>query len=429
MNSFGVSLSHVILNITKKFQVSRNSVITVIENLLTKITKERLGGLIDVVVKINKLTLTYKTYRLWVVVNDINLHYPLIEITYNAAKLTNKCINIGEKVAEVIDSIPFDTFVLKNIKSIIFKKLKEADKYTKLENYVNKINSIIVGFVKKINDFGFIVYFDDTISGFLPITELLPGENFNLNDKIKVCLISVNALGKGSKLLLSRIHDSLLLHMFCKEVPEISDGSIKIKALARIPGIRSKVAVMSYFLNTDPIGACLGIHATRLKAISEELNNENIDIVLWSDNFIDFIVNIFTPIPILTILVNENIHVIEIIIKKENLAKFIGRNGQNINLASVLIGWEINVINLFNDVNFFNIVHFVRKNVLELLKLLKKEKLFFSDVTILQLILSGYKTINEIYCIPDKELLEIFGVSKVELCQFRNNKIKMVSYV
>lgn len=421
MDNFGVSLHRVITNITKKFQISKNSVITIIEKILTKITKKKLGGFLDIVVKININTLTYKTYRLWVVVDDTCLKYPLTEITHSAAKLNNTYIKVGEKVAEVISSIPFDNFVLKNIKNVIHKKLKEADKYTKLENYVKKINSVVVGHIEKVTLVGFILRLDDNITGFLPKIELLPGEIFNLNDKIKVCLVSVNAVGKGPKLLFSRIRNSLLLNIFCTEIPEICDGSVSVKALARMPGIRSKIAVTSYFSNIDPVGACLGIHTSRLQSISKELNNENIDVILWSDNFVDFIVNIFNPIPIITMFVNKCSRVVEIVVQKENLSKFIGKNGQNINLASVLIDYEINVVNFFEKVNFFDVVCSMQKDVLKLLKVFR-ENLELSDTTLLQFILSGYKTCEEISFIPDKELLEVFGLSKLELRRLNSNK-------
>jgi N utilization substance protein A len=216
----------------------------------------------------------------------------------------------------------------------------------------------------------------------------------------------------------------MLISLFHIEVPEITEGNVRIKSIARIPGVRSKVAVETVTPTVDPIGACLGIKSIRLQSMIDELNGEYIDVVLWSDVLVKFIINVFFPITIMSLILDSNKKEVDLVVEKENLPQIIGRNGQNIKLSSMLVGFELNVISL-NPREVYLDTEFLKKECLELKKMHSylKDVLDIPDDILIAFLNYGIRTIEELICIPDLELTEKFNLSKNDLKKVRTNSL------
>lgn len=422
MVNTNISLEYIVNNISKRFQVTESFVISIIEKALLIVTKKKFGLVLDILVKLDSKTFCYKTYRFWTVVQDNNIRSPLTEITYSAAVLDNPNIRVGEKVAELVDSVPFSTGVLRLTKDIIIKKINESTKHTLYVKYLKKINYVISGIIKKINADGFVISYEDTIDGFLAKENMLLTDSYKVGDIIKACLISITSLGKYFKLFVSRTCDNMLISLFYDEIPEVTDGVVRIKSIARIPGIRSKIAVETLTQTVDPIGACLGIKSIRLQSIIDELGGEYIDVVLWSNDVVKFIINVFFPLPLMSLVLDDTRKEVDLVVKKENLSQIIGKNGQNIKLSSILVGFELNVINL-NTREFYLDTKFLVGDGLskEETPSYLKDVLKIPDDILLSFEKYGIRTIEELICIPDLELIHKFNLSKDDFKKIRSN--------
>lgn len=333
----------VIEAVSNEKSLPREKIFEAMESALASATKKKYEQDIEVLVNIDRKNGNFNTFRRWLIVKKV--HFPTKEITLDAARIEDNSLKLGDYIYDQIKSINFDRITTQTAKQVIVYKVREAEKAITIAQFKKQEGKIVNGIVKKVNRGHLNLDLGHSVNAIILRSDMLPRENFRVGDRIKGVLFYIKEdIKKETQLFLSRSRIQMITELFNIEVPEIGEGLIKIKATARDPGSRTKIAVKTNDKRIDPVGACVGIRGARVQAISNELNGERIDIVLWDDNPEKFVINAMLPADISSIILNKKIHLIDIIVEENNLAQAIGRNGQNIRLASQLIGWELNVM-------------------------------------------------------------------------------------
>ncbi len=322
--------------------LSKKKVFQVLENALNIVIKKKYEQKINIRIYINKESGKFYIYKRWIVVKKVK--EPNKEINFKEAINKNRNIKIGEFIEKKIKKINFDRITTQKIKKIIIQKIKEEKKIINFKKILKKKKKIIIGFIKKINKKYIIIDIGNDLEAKILNKDLFLKNKLKIGKKIKGLIYYIDKKYKNNyKILLQRSKINFLIELLKIEIPEVKNNIIKIKSISRKPGLRSKIAVISKDKKIDPIGACVGIKGSRIKAISNELLGEKIDIILWNKNIKKFLINIMYPIKIFNFKINKNKNNIKINVKLNNLAQIIGKRGQNIKLSSKLIGLEINV--------------------------------------------------------------------------------------
>lgn len=294
---------------------------------------------------INKTNGTYKTYAIYDIIKNIkyniSIKNPFKTMPLAQAKKQDPNAKIGGKIKKEIKLITFGRTDIQEAKQIIIQKIKTAEKNLFFSNFKEKIGKLLSGIVRKVTTDSIIIDFGNNTKGIIKKQHLIPKDNFETGNKIKAYFSHIQ---RNCELVLNRSCNDMLKELLKKEIPEINDGLIEIKDIARDPGIKSKVSLTTYNKYLNPIGACIGIRGSRIQNISNELCGEKIDLIIWHENIVQYMINIFSPIEIKSIDLNEKLHSMNIIIKKEYLAKIIGKNGANIKLINKLTKWNLNII-------------------------------------------------------------------------------------
>ncbi|BBI01298.1 transcription elongation factor [Buchnera aphidicola (Nipponaphis monzeni)] len=389
--------------VSNEKSLPREKIFEALEIALAAATKKKHGQEIDVRVSINRKNGEFNTFRRWSVVTKVT--NPIKEITLEAAKFDNESIQLKDFIEDKIESVIFDRITTQTAKQVIIQKVREAERAMLVDQFRNYINEIVTGVVKKINRDSILLDLGNNADALIIKDDLLPRENFRLGDRVKGLLYNIKSESKGTQLFLSRSKPKMLIELFKIEVPEIGEKLIKIKSVARDAGSRAKIAVKTNDNRIDPVGACVGMRGARVQAVSSELCGEKIDIVLWDENPAQFVINAMAPADVASIMVDEDKHSMDIAVESSNLAQAIGRNGQNIRLASLLSGWELNVMTT-EDLKLKN-----QKEVLEVIKKLKKN-LKINELTAKILVKSGLCSFEQLALISIKELLQIPGINQ-----------------
>ncbi|WP_076412805.1 transcription termination factor NusA [Shewanella sp. UCD-KL12] len=384
--------------------VPREKIFEALEIALATATKKKHEGEIEVRVDIDRKTGGYDTYRRWMVVEDTGepLENPYAEITLEAAQFEDPEIQLGDFIEDDIESVAFDRITTQTAKQVIVQKVREAERAQVVEQFQDKEGELITGVVKKSNRESVVVDLGSNADAVLFKEDLIARENFRPGDRVRAFLFSVRPEARGAQLFLTRTKPEMLIELFRVEVPEIQDEMIEIMGAARDPGSRAKIAVKSNDKRIDPIGACVGMRGARVQAVSNELNGERVDIVLWDDNPAQYVINCMAPADVASIIVDEDSHSMDIAVEADSLAQAIGRNGQNIRLATQLSGWELNVMTV-EDMQ--------SKHQAESAKVVD---LFVTSLDIdeeFAQVLSdeGFTSLEEIAYVPAAELMDIDG--------------------
>lgn len=326
--------------------VDREVLFEAIENAIESATKKKYADNMDVKVTIDRETGDYKTYRRWMVFADDSreLEDPDIELRMIDAVDVDKNANPGEFVHEEIESVDFGRIGAQIAKQVIVQKVREAEKQKTIELFKDNVGELVSGVVKRMDRNGFYIDIGNNAEAFLPRREMIYKEAIRPQDRIKAILKDINTDLKGPPLILSRIMPEFLIELFKLEVPEITQNLISIVGASRDPGLRAKIAVQSDDKRIDAVGACVGMRGSRVQAVSNELNGERIDIILWSDNTAQYVVNAMSPANVVSIVVDEENNSMDIAVEEAKLSQAIGRGGQNIRLASELTNWKLNVL-------------------------------------------------------------------------------------
>ncbi|WP_343190173.1 transcription termination factor NusA [Buchnera aphidicola (Mollitrichosiphum nigrofasciatum)] len=322
----------------------REKIFEVLERALEQATKKKYEQDIDIRIDINRENGDFLTFRRWTVVQEVS--QPTREITLEAAKLDNANIKINDYVEDSIDSVVFDRVTTQTAKQVIVQKVREAEREMIIAQFSKKIGFMVSGIVRKINRNNIFVDLGKNAEAIITKEGLLPREKYRLGDSVKGILFVINSHFNVPQLLISRVGTDMLIALFSIEVPEIADSVVEIKKIARDPGSRSKIAVISHDKRVDPVGSCVGVRGARVQAVSNALNGERIDVILWSKDPAQFVVNAMAPADVNSITVDYERNNIDVIVNNKNLAQAIGRYGQNVKLASQLTGWELNVTTL-----------------------------------------------------------------------------------
>ncbi|MBZ9558278.1 MULTISPECIES: transcription termination factor NusA [Modicisalibacter] len=325
--------------------VPRDVIFGAVEAALASASRKRFDGQeVSVRVQIDRVTGDYETFRRWVVVEDDEFENPDAEIKQSFAEQRDPPLTLGDVVEERIENAAFGRIAAQTAKQVIVQKVREAERAEIVRHYAEREGELIAGIVKKTTRDGLIIDLGDNAEAFLPRSEMIPGERYRMNERVRALLWKVDAEARGSQLILSRTRPELIIELFKIEVPEIAEQLIEIKGAARDPGSRAKIAVKTNDKRIDPVGACVGMRGSRVQAVSNELRNERVDIILWDDNPAQLVINAMAPADVASILVDEDAHAMDVAVAEDNLAQAIGRSGQNVRLASELTGWTLNVM-------------------------------------------------------------------------------------
>jgi N utilization substance protein A len=396
--------------------VPRQKIFEALEFALATATKKKHEGDIDVRVSINQKTGEYDTFRRWLVVEQPEqgaLENPYREITIEAAQIDEPHIQLGDYVEEQIESIQFDRITTQTAKQVIVQKVREAERALIVESYIDQEGEMVTGVVKKATRDAIVLDLGNNAEAVIYRDDMLPRENHRPGDRVRGLLYAVKPEARGAQLFVTRSKPDMLIELFRIEVPEIAEEMIEIKGAARDPGSRAKIAVKSNDRRIDPVGACVGMRGARVQAVSTELSNERIDIVLYDDNPVQYVINAMAPADVASIVVDEDKHSMDIAVEADNLAQAIGRNGQNVRLASQLTGWELNVMTV-EDMN--------KKSQEENSKLINlfTENLDIDDEFAEFLIQEGFSSLEEVAYVPVAEFLEIDGLDEDTVEELRN---------
>lgn len=391
--------------VSNEKEIDKEVIFSAIEDALRTATIKRHDNRMDVRVAIDRRTGDYETFRRWEVVEPTEEYpdspeLPELQIYLAEARAQRPDVQIGDFIEQPIDSIEFGRIAAQTAKQVIVQKVREAERRKVFKEWEGRVGELVTGVVKRVERGNVILDLGGNVEAMIPRDEMIPREAVRSGDRLRGLLRAVRSEVRGPQLFLSRTAPELLIALFRLEVPEVSENVIEIKGAARDPGVRAKVAVKSNDPRLDPVGACVGMRGSRVQAVSNELAGERVDIILWNDNEAQFVVNSMSPAEIVSIVVDEDRHSMDIAVADENLSQAIGRGGQNVRLASELTGWDLNVMSASQA---------DAKNEQEADKLTATfvEQLEVDQEVAQILVREGFSSIEELVYVPVKEMLEI----------------------
>jgi len=389
--------------VSNEKNVDQGVIFEAIEQALATATKRRYDEESNIKVVIDRKTGDYETFRWWQVMPDDVMAELGTQFTLQEAHEKNTSLKAGDTYEEKVENVEFGRIAAQTAKQVIVQKVREAERAQIVDAYRDKLGDLVNGAVKKVTRDNVIVDLGSNAEAILPRENLIGREIFRVNDRVRALLKEISEDSRGGpQLVLSRNCPEMLIELFRIEVPEIFEEVIEIRAAARDPGSRAKIAVKTNDGRMDPIGACVGMRGSRVQAVSGELDGERIDIVLWDDNPAQLVINALAPAEIESIVVDEEKHTMDVAVKEENLAMAIGRGGQNVRLASQLTGWTLNVM---------GVAEASAKKQEESGELIGKfvDALGVDEEMAQVLVEVGFNSIEEIAYVPMDEMLAIEG--------------------
>ncbi len=380
--------------------VPESIIFEAIELALETATKKRYDEDADIDVTIDRETGDYVTVRRWQVVPDDEMALLGTQFTTEEALEVNESLVPGDIHEESVENIGFGRIAAQTAKQVIVQRVREAEREQVMERYVDRVGELLAGTVKKVTRDNVIVDLGNNAEGLLSRDQLVGRETFRVNDRVRAILTAISEEPRGPQLILSRSCSEMLIELFKIEVPEISEEVIQIRAAARDPGSRAKIAVKTNDQRIDPVGACVGMRGSRVQAVSNELDNERVDIVLWDDNPAQLVINAMAPAEVESIVVDEDSETMDVAVSEDNLAQAIGRGGQNVRLAGELTGWTINVMSTDEA---------SEKHEAEDGKVIQvfMEKLDINEEVAEILVEEGFTSIEEVAYVPLEEMMAV----------------------
>jgi N utilization substance protein A len=327
--------------VAREKAIDRQVVITAMEDAIQKAAKSRYGSENEIRAEVDPKTGDIRLARLLEVVEQVTME--ATQISLEEARRRNPAAQVGDFIAEPLPPLDFGRVAAQNAKQVIMQKVREAERDRQYEEYKDRVGEIVVGVVKRV-EYGNIIVDLGKAEAIVRRDEALPRENFRYGDRIRAYVYDVRREQRGPQIFLSRTHPEFMAKLFAQEVPEVYDGIVQIKSVARDPGSRAKIAVVSRDSSIDPVGACVGMRGSRVQAVVNELQGEKIDIIQWSPDAATFIVNALAPAEVVKVVLDEDAERIEVVVPDSQLSLAIGRKGQNVRLASQLTGWDIDIM-------------------------------------------------------------------------------------
>jgi N utilization substance protein A len=371
-----------------------------LEAALAHATKKRFSEDAEIRVSIDRHTGEYEAFRRWEVLPDeAGLEHPDHQYLLFEAREIDPEIQVGEFIEEPTEAVDFGRIGAQAAKQVILQKIRDAEREQVLNDFLARNETLVSGTIKRMERGNAIVE-SGRIEGLLARDQMIAKENLRVGDRVRAYLLRVERGGRGPQLILSRTASEFIMELFALEVPEISEGLIEIKAAARDPGLRAKIAVKSNDPRIDPQGSCIGVRGTRVTAVTNELNGERVDIVLWSPEPAQFVINALAPAEVSSIVVDEERHSMDVVVDEMQLANAIGRGGQNVRLASELSGWNINIMTEAEADE-------KKEEEVSSIRNLFMERLDIDEDVADVLVEEGFSTLEEVAYVPLQEMLEI----------------------
>ena len=330
-------------SVSNEKDLPKETIFEAIELALASAAKKKFTEEVSIKVDIDPETGDYSSFRTWEVVDFENYEESNFHILVDSDNAEEKGLKVGDIHKEPIDNPEFGRIAAQAAKQVIVQKVRDAERLEVIKKFRPYLGTLINGTVKKVTRELIIVDLGDNAEASLPRRDLVQGEIYRVGDRIKGILEESIRENRGAQLVLSRSSKEMVTELFKLEVPEIAEEVIQIRSVARDSGARTKIAVKTNDVRIDPVGACVGMRGSRVQAVSNELGNERIDIVVWDDDPAKLLINTLSPAEVTSIVMDDDSGIMEVIVKDENLALAIGRNGQNIRLSSELVGWEIQI--------------------------------------------------------------------------------------
>ncbi len=373
-----------------------------IEIALATATRKRYGMEMDIRVDINRTTGDYKSFRRWEVLDDEDPKFesPEKQILLSYAKARGLELEIGEFIEEPVESIKFGRIAAQTAKQVIVQKIRQAERERVVENFRDQMGQLVLGTVKRADRRGIMLDLGDNAEALIPRDQMIPRENVRVGDRLRGLLKEIREDARGPQMIVSRTANEFLIELIKLEVPEIGQEMIEVMGCARDPGSRAKIAVQALIPNLDPIGACVGMRGSRIQTVTNELNNERVDIIPWDEDIAPFIINAMQPAEVLSIVVDEEKKSMDIGVEEDKLSQAIGKGGQNVRLASELTGWILNVMSE-SDAEAKGIKE------AQIIINLFSEQLDVDEEIAGLLVEEGFSSLDEVAYIPVEEFLKI----------------------
>src|SRR6186997_405869 len=327
--------------VAREKSIDRSIVIAAMEDAIAKAARSRYGAETEVRAEIEPKTGDLKLTRHMLVVDAVE--NPSNQITLEEARRHHPAAQVGDTIADPLPPLEYGRIAAQSAKQVIVQKVREAERDRQYEEYKDRISDIVNGIVKRV-EYGNVVVDLGRGEAIVRRDEMLPRETLRNGDRVRAYIYDVRREPRGPQIFLSRTHPQFMAKLFAQEVPEIYDGIVEVKAVARDPGSRAKIAVISRDSSVDPVGACVGMRGSRVQAVVNELQGEKIDIIPWSQDIATFVVNALAPAEVAKVVLDEERERIEVVVPDTQLSLAIGRRGQNVRLASQLTGWDIDIL-------------------------------------------------------------------------------------
>jgi N utilization substance protein A len=371
-----------------------------LEAALAHATKKRYLDDVDIRVEIDRRTGEYQAFRRWEVLPDeAGLEFPDHQYLLFEAREIKPDIDVGEFIEESVEAVDFGRIGAQAAKQVILQKIRDAEREQLLNDFLARNDTLVSGTIKRMER-GAAIIESGRIEGRLEKDQMIPKENLRIGDRVRAYMVRAERAARGPQLVLSRTAPEFIMKLFELEVPEVEEGVIEIKAAARDPGMRAKIAVKTNDPRMDPQGACIGVRGTRVTAVTNELNGERVDIVLWAADPAQFVINALSPAQVSSIVVDEEKHAMDVVVEPDQVDVAIGRYGQNVRLAAELSGWAINILSVDEA---------QQKHEQEAsgIREMFMEKLDVDEDVAEVLVQEGFSTLEEVAYVPLAEMLEI----------------------
>ncbi|MEM5278395.1 transcription termination factor NusA [Cupriavidus taiwanensis] len=399
--------------LAREKNVDKDVVFGALEAALASATKKRFEEDVDIRVAIDRESGEHETFRRWLVVPDeLGLQEPDKQILLFEAREENPAIELGDYIEQQIESVEFGRIGAQAAKQVILQRIRDAEREQILNDYLDRGEKIMTGTVKRADKKGLIVE-SGRVEALLARDQIIPKENLRTGDRVRAYILNVDRAARGPQIELSRTAPDFLIKLFENEVPEMEQGLLEIKAAARDPGVRAKIAVVAHDKRIDPIGTCVGVRGTRVTAVRNEIGGEAVDIVLWSEDPAQFVIGALAPAQVQSIVVDEEKHSMDVVVDEENLAVAIGRSGQNVRLASELTGWQINIMTQEESAQ-------KQAEESDVVRKLFMSKLDVDEEVADILIEEGFSTLEEVAYVPISEMMEIEAFDEDTVNELRN---------
>ncbi len=385
--------------LAREKNVAKDTVFLALEMALASATKKRFKDEVDVRVEIDRETGDYSAFRRWTVVPDEEHEEPAHQIAITDAVAENPEAKLGDVLEEPLEAETFGRIGAQAAKQVILQKIRDAEREQILNDFLERGESLVTGTVKRAER-GNLIVESGRVEALLPRDQLIPKENLRVGDRVRAYIAKIDRQARGPQLILSRVVPDFLVKLFELEVPEIEEGLLEIRAAARDPGLRAKIAVKSNDQRIDPVGTCVGMRGSRVQAVTQELAGERVDIILWSPEPAQFVINALAPAEVSSIVVDEERHSMDVVVEEDQLALAIGKGGQNVRLASELTGWQLNIMTTEEREQ-------KAQAETSVVRSLFMEKLDVDEEVAEILVQEGFTSLDEVAYVPINEMLEI----------------------